>query len=1313
MPADSQTFNLLNQNIEQGTYLIEASAGTGKTYNIQHLYLRLLLEREDIDNVGNILVVTFTELATAELKNRIRKNLAVACDYLEKNLLLEGIDFKNFSFPTIDRTIETAKLSLDGTLLKILLQATKGQEKIIKRLLQRLRLALNSFDQSAIFTIHGLCYRLLNENFFEADTLFNTELIMDQDNLILEVVQDFWRKHFYHLSPIHMAVANHFGLNLEALTRLAENLAKNPDLKPLPMQADGKDHLLSTWDKIREKWAQNRQQILECLKSKDNKIARGKEAYKQENLDRDAQCFDKMTKQDPAVGIICRYAKSVLDQSVTPKQKEKGVKALAHPFFDLCEEFYRMAGQFVLQKKLDLLRYIVQDKALEDRKAAYNVQSFDDLLLKVRQALRDKSGLPNKNSGLARQIRNRFKVALIDEFQDIDPVQYEIFQTVFDKPGHLLFMIGDPKQSIYAFRGADIYAYLNVSKQSHIQKKTLEYNYRSSEEMIQAVNAFFGSHPNPFLFQDIRYDCLGLGRPPDYDLVLEEANSRAPMQFGWLSSNGQKPLVKREAYIKIYFYVAQKIAQILDQAQKGQAFFRDRNKMTNWRPVRPEDIAVLVFTNQQASEMQKYLREKKVPSILQNTGNLFQTREAEDVFRVLRAVLTPHNKKYLFTALVTSLFDLDAITIAAYNEQESFQDECNLWVELLSEYRRIWYNQGFIQMFQMLMKPESYSYQKGGLLDRDTNLSRLQKQNPKLKKDLAENLLGQPQGERRLTNVRHLMEILHQKSRSQNLSPEGLLRWLAKQINEPEFREEHELRLEKDSYAVKILTIHKSKGLEFPIVFCPFLWTKGFKKSTKEKNEPYTFHLPRESGRTEVRLALTQEIRDQYEPFREKEDLAEALRLVYVALTRARDKIYLFWGDIQETEDTALMYLRKEIGRLNQSFSDYLASLDKKEISKQVDCQSEDQDQLISPICWESSLYIDRFQLEEFQAENYRADLEEVFLSSDAWPQGFSVPHDWGLMSFSSLVDQLQTTGHPKESILEEFEWPGGQDQPWVEESSFVDFPRGRATGDAIHEILESLHFSDIQGQDPTAWPNTDNTIELIKSKIDLYNCFQLPEDPELTEKVKQTGCNQVCDMLGKLMTTAFQSCHGEKIRLNHPGLSLIKEMRFYLQIDRQIDLTRLNDLLYTLGVQKIDNHEQMEAMLKPLVLSIKNLRGPKRGCILGSIDLVFKFRDRYFLADWKTNSLGDRLADYSPFRIRQDMATHGYLLQYLIYTAALNRLLKIRLKDRYNYESHFGGGFYFYLRGLNGLDDQTGVFFQRLSQDQIFELEAALGIEG
>jgi ATP-dependent exoDNAse (exonuclease V) beta subunit (contains helicase and exonuclease domains) len=468
---DRKTFDLLTNPLE-GINLIEASAGTGKTFTIAGLFLRLILEKNLL--VNEILVVTFTKAATAELNDRIR------------NLLKEAIE-------------GFARGQSDDEFLNGLIKQYPDPLPSLKRLKE----ALRDFDEAAIFTIHGFCQRVLKEHAFESSLLFDTELITDEEALKQEIIDDFWRINFYNASPlfIHYALNNH--CTPENLLKLVRTYSDKPLLKVIPQvtipdTSQEEKNFNDAFNKARDSWQSSKADV--------EKILANQIGFKQSVVSKVPELiigFDYFLNAGNK-NFTLFHQFDLFTVSGVKKATKKNYEPPQHPFFDFCEilkeKLQALSGvyeQRLLGLKTSLFTFLHQ--SLGKQKQRRNVQSFYDLLSKLRNALADKSG-----AELAKIIRAKYHAALIDEFQDTDPLQYEIFHNIFKNQGGILFLIGDPKQAIYSFRGADIFAYLLAISQ--VEKKyTLKENWRSDPQLINAVNTIFSHVKNPFVFEGIKF----------------------------------------------------------------------------------------------------------------------------------------------------------------------------------------------------------------------------------------------------------------------------------------------------------------------------------------------------------------------------------------------------------------------------------------------------------------------------------------------------------------------------------------------------------------------------------------------------------------------------------------------------------------------------------------------------------------------------------------------------------------------------------------------------------------------------------------
>ena len=549
---------------------------------------------------------------------------------------------------------------------------------------------------------------------------------------------------------------------------------------------------------------------------------------------------------------------------VLQKKTRKKMKTPRHVFFRQSDRLQQAAealrtemDRHLLFLKGEIFRTLWRE--LPIRKERLNIQSFEDLLIRLRRSLEKPGG-----DELALSVRKRYQAALIDEFQDTDPVQYAIFRNIFKKEESVLFLIGDPKQAIYSFRGADLFAYLQAAGRVD-RRYTLDRNRRSEAGLIAAVNTVFGHQENPFLYREISFEPAQAEPGIPREMLTIRGHPEPPLHF-WLVDSGEGGGVinKGEAEILIPGALADEIARLLRLGKCGEALIGNRRLAEG-------DLAVLVRTNRQARLMQAALTRLKIPSVLDTTENLFNSPEALEVNRVLAAIVHPHREGLVRAALATNLLGVNGETLERLTrEEEEWED----WLSGFRDYSEMAERKGFVRMFRHFLHQEQ----------------------------VRSRLLALPNGERRLTNVLHLAEVLHYAALDEKLNLFGLLKWLARQRDPGSRRlEEHQLRLESDDEAVKIVTIHKSKGLEYPIVFCPFNWDPS-----KIKNGAFCFHDRADDWRLNL---VVDPAGGPYRALAEQEELAENLRLLYVSLTRAKNRGYLIWGKFRGAETSALAYL--------------------------------------------------------------------------------------------------------------------------------------------------------------------------------------------------------------------------------------------------------------------------------------------------------------------------------------------------------------------------------------------------------------------
>src|SRR5438045_1273097 len=456
----------------------------------------------------------------------------------------------------------------------------------------------------------------------------------------------------------------------------------------------------------------------------------------------------------------------------------------------------------------------------------------------------------NDDTIVAGVLRERFPVALVDEFQDTDPVQYSIFSQIFRGSDAFVFFIGDPKQAIYGFRGADVFTYLEAAKVAN-RRHTLGQNWRSEAKLVNGVSAIFSRRTDSFVIESIELSPVTASGKADAEALTIGDQRDQPLHF-WIAASGDKARMGK--------VVAAEIASLLTSETK-----------IGTRKIEPRDIAVLVNNNTQPVGVQRALADYRIPSVVYSAASVLKSGEALVLLRVLLAVAKPTNEQIVRAALATEIFGLNASALENLLGDE-FAWEATL--NRFADYHMWWRDQGFVQMMRELLVREK----------------------------VRSRLLHWRDGERRLTNILHLIELLHAACVENRFGIDGLIKWLARQISlGGELKDEHELRLESDEDAVRIVTIHKSKGLEYGVTFSPF----ARKEPWSGAKEFLKFH-------EDDQLVLDLEESAEHKKIRNREELAESVRQLYVGLTRAKHRSYLIWQERKTKSKSALAWLFSE-----------------------------------------------------------------------------------------------------------------------------------------------------------------------------------------------------------------------------------------------------------------------------------------------------------------------------------------------------------------------------------------------------------------
>ena len=1179
-----------------GLNLIEASAGAGKTYTITALYLRLVAEAAI--PVHRILVVTYTNAATKELRDRIRDRLAQL-----RLAFLRG------------------RADPDDELAVRMLDLLPDRELAIRRLTN----AVRGFDEAAIFTIHGFCKRVLSDNAFESGLSFETELLADTDDLLQEIVDDFWRREFYRASPLVVQYFLDQNYSPERLrAEISPHLGK-PYLEVVTPNADLdgaalEQAFVAAFQQVRDLWLRDRAEIENLLLQSP---ALNRKSYGLKSIPGWLAAMDAyLSVEIPRLVLFDKFAQftaSKLNDSV-----KKGQTAPQHPFFAACEALKTacetLADYCRHQVPVKLLAYGNAELAL--RKRRQQAQSYDDLLLDLRDALRH----PQRGAALVDTLRHRYAAALIDEFQDTDPIQYDIFRTLYAGAGKPVFLVGDPKQAIYSFRGADIFAYLNARRDA-AQRHTLEVNWRSDPRLLTASNALFGTAEEPFLFADIGFQPAVPAEKKRHEPLWIQGRNEPPLQVWWLESDDPKePVNKGPANEGAARATAAEIARLLNLGARDQAGIGDR-------PLAGGDIAVLVRNHRQGRLIRDHLLRLRIPSVQHADDSVFASAEAQQLEWVLAAVAEPGHEGLARAALACDLFGTSGEALYQLRDDEQ------AWarrLEIFQDYRRLWWDHGFMRFFRAWLIAEG----------------------------VAARLLALQDGERRLTNLLHLAERLHVASRT-HPGLAGLLKWLADRHRTPSNKDEdQQLRLESDENLVRIVTLHKSKGLEYPVVFCPFLWDGRL--WIGDKTSTLLHHDPADPGR--AILTFSAEEDDPARPHARREELAENLRLCYVALTRAKQRCYLVWGKIKDAETAPPAWLLHR-PTVKEHDKDWLEATRERFQKTDASALRQELQTVLAPAG--DAAVVAPLPREWGQRYQPPAAAEpELRARALSGP----VPESWRVGSFTGLI-----AGHavetPDYDLTAAVPTADADSAELTTRRDRFTFPRGARSGICLHAIFERMDFR--QG----ARERLEELVEPTLTGHGLDAAVWTPVVAEWVEQVLATPLNAD----GLRLATVATDQRLVELEFTYPLAHL-----------RADDLRRV-----------LERHGYAAGPFGEWIESLEF--SPLRGYMKGFIDLVFEAGGRFYLVDYKSNWLGPDWAAYRRPALEATMAREAYVLQYLIYTVALHRYLRLRLMD-YAYERHFGGVFYLFLRGMDPTwGPECGVFHDRPAPALVAALDALM----
>jgi len=1184
----------------QGLQVIEASAGTGKTYTLAALYVRLVLGHGRAQGAltpPEILVMTFTEAATAELRDRIRLRLTQAAQ-----------DFRLTQEPA-DAFLRDLKNSIDAA-------AWPGCAA-------RLDAAAQWMDEAAIFTIHGWSSRMLRQHAFDSSSLFEQSTVEDSEAMRLQAAADYWRQWYYALDEAQLNALLTIAKTPQALVKKLQPLwraqERTPPADPGAVDFDAEITLAEpeSPSQIMQRWTESQQQVAACeaqarvlwTAHADTLLAQLAKAMDQDlngNSFKVAQRAGYLQQlkawtqgADLDKKLVAKFGlQALIDKTKvsSPKpQDATGALAAMQAWSDALD--IAESPQEALLAHAALAIANSYDRSKQQR----GQFDFADLLTRLHAALH----VPD--SRLPEAIRRQYPVALVDEFQDTDPWQWGALSKIYpdaQASDVALLLIGDPKQAIYSFRGADLPTYLAARERAQAVH-TLLHNYRSTPQVIAAVNHVFSHANKPFGALEF----LPALPPKSFESSGGDAVNEVgtPAMTVW-HLHSDAPLSPPHYLQRMSAICASQMVALL---QSGAAH--------------PAQLAVLVRDGREARAIREALQVRGVRSVyLSDRDSVFATREALDLWHILQAIAQPQSVQHLRSALSCRTLGLGPIEIEHLLQDEAAWDA---QVERFGRWQQTWQRQGFLPMLYQWLHEQH----------------------------IAQRLTASTTDpERRLTNLLHLGDLL-QKASLNLQGQSALLRFLADQLHNPQASgDAAQMRLETDADLVQVITMHKSKGLQFPWVYVPF--ASNFKKEKKE------------SMRSDA------------------ERLAEDKRLLYVALTRAERALFL--GVVNRSQDftakskTPASALSDLLGRTGAD--DLQAKL-----QAWADCQAI---QVVSAPEPSDVLY----QPNTLQPAP-KAALKPMRQHHNPW---------W-MASFSALTRQLEqaspwTLPSENDERWEDAQQDAQQDTPieWaaplLEVSAphlpFNEFKAGSAYGTLLHDLLEwQLHEGWPIALEETQDPETATTSEKSQRWQQLFN------SQTSALQLDATQCELLLNWLRQIAQTPLPLAQA----LNEIPTAKSTSALVLSDLTSASAWAEMNFTLLTHGIQAQTVHAIISAHVLPGQTRAPLQARSLQGLLTGFMDVVFEHEGRYYVLDYKSN----KLAGYAPTDLAQGLLAHRYDVQFSLYLLALHRLLQARLPG-YNYETHMGGAVYLFARGID--QPGAGVFAHCPPKAMIEALDAA-----
>ena len=1173
----------------RGRHWIEASAGTGKTHAITELYLRLLLNRPDL-TVANILVLTYTTAAAAELRDRIRRRL-------------------------VD-------------------ELTRARKDHRQEAAARLDAALADYDRAPIGTLHAFCLRQLQDHSLDCrvPVPFTVEpsTAEHDEEIVRRIVRQWLGEVRGRILPVWtLDLAD--PARLPALIRMATRLG-DVRLEPPP---EAPDEVLDT-DQALVQAVEAAQKWFETYASQLHDLGTHKLSARKQLLP--VLLTFRQWLYDLGVPPVPETPESPASDSATEPQRKHRNPAPWEPLLALradpathpavaelgavANELSRRVREAAVTAKTLAARfrsYLVQ-QSRELRRAWFRrlgVLSYDEMIHYVREALRGPHG-----DHLAARWAQEFRVALVDEFQDTDPAQYDILEALAQH-GMDLYLIGDPKQSVYAFRGADIFTYCAAARAPGIQRYTMQLNWRSSPGLVEAVQHLF-RRPRAFALDFVQM--VPVQPAPDAAPLTWDPREGPPCSIWWLA-DAEKVWKRGAAQTAIAGLVARQIARWLDPNSTA----RLRTKDGTERPIEPSDIAVLVPRHAEARTITRALRRVGVPVITSGLTSVFDTEDADHLYVLLRSVLEPRREDYLRAATLILPMGRAPADLADPDSEE--------WIGLAErwlEYHRLWVERGVRVMLDTLWTRER----------------------------CFERLLRRPDGARHVTNLRHLTDLLAHAEFEERLGPSALLRYLTLQIEAADANyEDAQLRLDDDQPRVRVTTIHQSKGLQYPIVVLPYLWSLGPRTKPDDDRQPVLCHDDPDPPHRTLDFGSPNHRKRALRAM--LEEFQETLRLTYVAVTRAQAHLVIAWGPIKDTSSSPLAWLWHAPVGEDSGAPSYVPDNPNR---MRADLQKLAESSHGTIGIWD----VTQDELSPSPPRYRRLERHGPV----APPRTFHGVLDdgWRVLSYTVLRG-----AEPDHRWAEEpdYDREPSIEMPIVERpptDGRFQFPSGAGAGQVLHSLLETVQ------------PEDDLETLIPRAQQSLEAAGLEPHWAPVAARIVLDALHTPLDATGWTL------------RELDPARAA-RELPFFLRLARHPPA----ELVRRLRGLAQDTHEDLPHwMLEPAF-----------GFLRGFIDLVFERNGRWYIVDYKSNWCGPDWDDYRAERLAEEMRRADYELQAMLYAVAWRQLALARGIRDPEFRERWGGVFYLFLRGLSpSRGPSSGVYVMHPAPEQLVSLGNYLASE-